>query len=363
MSNTVAVKLFDYAALPADLADDARKIADRIRSRVRASYIETGRDLIDMKAKLGHGRFGPWIAAEFAINERTAENYMNAATFLEGKSETLSVLPPTVIYALAAPSAPASLVNEIVDAAKDGAVLDAAEIKAKLATAKDATRRAAAEAKKTPEEREKERRKLALRETLDKKRDAEIKAREAEQEAKASRVASFLVDLLDNDGVKKLFALLSGTNWSCVELLLTEYRDGRRDVRGDLSKFRTPHPLFVSEDDAAIRQNIVDSLNSAIRSLDDGIFQTPSFVIEAIQGRVWAKPRKLMYSEVPPMSFREFIRAARPSGLNMNVERLRELLTLCAAKDKPLHHEREKALAAEALTAFEAELAREDGRT
>jgi hypothetical protein len=126
---------FDYATLIPDLANIARDAANRIKGRVRASILDTGRDLIAVKAGMKHGQFGVWLRAEFAMTERTAENYMNGARWLDGKSEMLSLLPPAAVYVLAAPSAPAAVVNEVVASAEAGTVLPLLKIKEKLAAA------------------------------------------------------------------------------------------------------------------------------------------------------------------------------------------------------------------------------------
>jgi Protein of unknown function (DUF3102) len=54
------------------------------------AVIETGRDLVAIKEKMPHGDFQLWIDAEFQMSPRTAENYMNAAKFVEGKNATVA---------------------------------------------------------------------------------------------------------------------------------------------------------------------------------------------------------------------------------------------------------------------------------
>ena len=96
--------LFDYSILPVELATDAIQIAARIKARLVGGYIATGYDLIDMKERLGHGRFGVWLAAEFGLSTRTAERYMAAARFDSVNFDTVSDLLPATMQALAAPS-------------------------------------------------------------------------------------------------------------------------------------------------------------------------------------------------------------------------------------------------------------------
>src|SRR5947207_1074192 len=89
---------FDYGSVGANVATDLRDIAGRIRGRICASVIETGRDLLRVRDRLDHGEFLQWIAAECFLTPRSAQNAMAAARWAEGKNEIVSHLPPTVIY-------------------------------------------------------------------------------------------------------------------------------------------------------------------------------------------------------------------------------------------------------------------------
>jgi uncharacterized protein (DUF2252 family) len=167
------------------LADEARATAARIRDRLNTSVFDTGRDLIAIKDKMEHGAFGDWLKAEFNFTARTAQNYMNAVGLLDRKNETVSLLSPTVVYALAAPSASAAVVNEVLAAAEIGNVMSPSVVKKKLATAIEAERHAAREAKKSPEQIAKEhktRKSKAKREERYKAEQVAEKAREARQE-------------------------------------------------------------------------------------------------------------------------------------------------------------------------------------
>jgi hypothetical protein len=212
---------FDYSALSAGLADDARATAGRIRNRTRSTITMIGRDLIVIKTKMEHGTFGNWIKAELGMTPRTAENYMNAAQWLEGKSETVSLLPPTLIYALAAPSAPAAVVSEVLAAVGAGVALPVRDIKEKLADAVEAKGKAEAQAKKSPDqikhERDNERRLVAAREAADRKWREKQKADNARREEKAKAVAKFLVSRLGGAGLHEVFELMCGTDWCLVE--------------------------------------------------------------------------------------------------------------------------------------------------
>src|SRR4051794_22974901 len=97
---------FDYSVLPADVQEEARAVADRIKERNRvtwAAILDTGLDLLEIKQQLQHGSFLGWIEHEFGMTERTAQNYMRAASEFGDKSEIVADLPLTTIYTLAAP--------------------------------------------------------------------------------------------------------------------------------------------------------------------------------------------------------------------------------------------------------------------
>ena len=119
VTHSMAAGEFDYDALDPELQEHTRAAAVRIRDRLKRNLIETGRDLIGVKERLGHGLFGAWLKAEFNMSERSAERYMNAARLL-AKSDIVSDLPPTVIHVLSAPSAPSHVVDELLEAAKAG---------------------------------------------------------------------------------------------------------------------------------------------------------------------------------------------------------------------------------------------------
>ena len=107
---------FDYQTLPADLAAEACVAADRIHDldrTITAAIFEIGDSLIAMKERLGHGHFGTWIKAEFAMSDRKAERLMRAARKLTGEARhVVSILSTTALYELAAPTTPEKVFNE-----------------------------------------------------------------------------------------------------------------------------------------------------------------------------------------------------------------------------------------------------------
>jgi hypothetical protein len=208
----IATTAFDYTALSEDLASVARSIAERIRTRMRASIADTGCDLIEIKDQMPHGAFGRWIDAEFQMSERSAQNYMNAAKFLEGKTATVADLPPAVIYALAAPSAPSDVVAEIVAAAEAGEMPAAREIKGKLADAVAAQKAAAIEAAKSPAQRKRERGRRAADAAWRAAQQAEYAAREDARKVATEVALAFLHARMEREDVSAFIGILAGTD-------------------------------------------------------------------------------------------------------------------------------------------------------
>src|SRR5215207_7346311 len=106
---------FDHSTLDATGRDEVREAAVRIRlrmSRTVEDIIEIGRDLLLVKKRVGHGGFIRWIEAEFGMNQRAAHRFMAVAGRFTAKSDTVSDLAPSVLYALAAPSTPDEVVDE-----------------------------------------------------------------------------------------------------------------------------------------------------------------------------------------------------------------------------------------------------------
>ena len=73
-------------------------------SRTAQDIIDIGRDLVAVKNILGHGNWLPWLEAEFGMTSMTAQRFIQVAENIGTKTNTMLDLPPTVLYALAAPS-------------------------------------------------------------------------------------------------------------------------------------------------------------------------------------------------------------------------------------------------------------------
>lgn len=80
---------------------------------VRQGIITVGRELLEVKAALPHGQFGPWLQARIGWSRSTAENYMNAARAV-ARNPKLWEFEPSVLYLLTS-GTPESAVDELAE--------------------------------------------------------------------------------------------------------------------------------------------------------------------------------------------------------------------------------------------------------
>ena len=71
---------------------------------------------------LPHGKFLPWIADEFEMSDRTANDFMNVAHRFGGKSAIIADFKPSILYALSAPSTSDSVVEKAIEKAESDSV-------------------------------------------------------------------------------------------------------------------------------------------------------------------------------------------------------------------------------------------------
>lgn len=131
-----ALTTFDYADLDIATREDVARCTSEIRDLVRRAardIIEIGERLLRVKAALGHGRFGAWLRAEFAWDERTAQRFMQVAERF--KSDKLSDLEiaPSALYVLAGTSVPEAAREEALERAARGERIGVAEARAIVA--------------------------------------------------------------------------------------------------------------------------------------------------------------------------------------------------------------------------------------
>jgi hypothetical protein len=117
---------FDYDGIPSVAATTLRSQAVRIRKLVKttmATVIEAGKELISVKQSLRHGKFGEWVEVECGFSLGTAENYIRAARFAEGKIATVTNMSPATVYRLAAKSTPPDIVKSVIERCVKGEVV------------------------------------------------------------------------------------------------------------------------------------------------------------------------------------------------------------------------------------------------
>lgn len=135
-----ARKGFDYTSLDVETSQFVQRQTGEIRvlmKRTAQGIIEVGQKLIEVKEKLGYGRFGEWLEAEFDWTDRTARQFMRVTE--EFSSVNFSELPfaPSALYLLSSPSTPKAAKQEALSRAEAGEAITftaAKKIKQKYAT-------------------------------------------------------------------------------------------------------------------------------------------------------------------------------------------------------------------------------------
>ena len=112
-----AVELsYDYSRLPEEeraVVQRAARVIKPLLRRTAEDIFVIGGELAQVKARLPHGRYTEWLGAEFGLSERMAQHFVNVRERLGPKSEKFSVLPPSTLYMLAAPSTPDAAIAQV----------------------------------------------------------------------------------------------------------------------------------------------------------------------------------------------------------------------------------------------------------
>ena len=203
------------------LADhQLHEIAERIRARIRrtvADILDTGRDLVQVKAALDHGQFTDWIEREFSMSMRSAQRFMQAAEWAEGKNDIVSHLPPNTLHLLAAKSTPEDIQTEVVSTLKAGKSIDPRQIEARIGMARAEHRIAA-----------RQERQRAARSPAAKRYQEREKAKwEAKQQARKERINQGVAEAvqillrLTREDLDRLVEIMreDGVDWPLQEAL------------------------------------------------------------------------------------------------------------------------------------------------
>jgi hypothetical protein len=213
MTNELALipSPFDYSALDANIADDLREQADRIRTRIGKAtqdLIDIGHELMAAKTHLlDHGEFIKWVESEVGIARRTAQAYMAIAKLADAKGAAIALLPPTTVHRLAARSAPPEVVSEVVAKAETGDLLPDRTVSEMISEAKSQKKKTAQLnrlrgiefSNNDSEAREQERPRIDL---------VRLK-----REKKTSEAADALFKALSQDGVALVIKAFSEEEW------------------------------------------------------------------------------------------------------------------------------------------------------
>lgn len=117
------IALFDYAALDAETRIVVQQRTEEMRTLVRRSaqdIVDIGQKLIDVKGRLGHGKFGGWLAAEFEWSYPMAARFMAVAETFQSINLIDLAIAPSALYMLASPSTPEGARIEALERAEQG---------------------------------------------------------------------------------------------------------------------------------------------------------------------------------------------------------------------------------------------------
>lgn len=102
------LSLFDYASLTSEDRIVIKQKTEEIKVLMRRTaqdVFDIGGKLLEIKDRLGHGKFGAWLKAEFGWSDRTAQNFMLVhSKFKSANISDFSYLniSPSALYVLAA---------------------------------------------------------------------------------------------------------------------------------------------------------------------------------------------------------------------------------------------------------------------
>ncbi len=134
---------YDYSQLPSEHREAVRRSARIIKpllKRTAEDIFTIGGELRAVKEMLPHGRYTEWLGVEFGLSERMAQHFVNVRERLGPKSEKFSVLPPSTLYLLAAPSTPDEAITIVEERIDKGDRLSVAHVQRTIADQKKLVR-------------------------------------------------------------------------------------------------------------------------------------------------------------------------------------------------------------------------------
>ena len=200
---------YNYSSVTPERATLIRERATEIKRMVgeaSAKIFEIGRALKAVKKDLPHGEFGRWLSAEFGWTERTAQRMLQVYEVFGKKADTVSVLEPTSLYILAAPSTSEDVRKEAVRRLQNGDVLSTPVVKAMVDKDREAQKERRAEA------------------------NGQVHPPKVSRIEKAELAAKLIIDNLGDEG-GRLGMLLIGVNAGelvrCLRDAIASMNDGR----------------------------------------------------------------------------------------------------------------------------------------
>ncbi|AWN39845.1 DUF3102 domain-containing protein [Methylobacterium durans] len=123
---------FSYDGMDPESATRLQALTNDIRKLTRTTseiIFEIGERLGTAKGIVRHGEWGSYLEREFGWTERTAQRFMNVHETFRDKSDIVSVLGPTALYLLAAPSVPQTVRDSVEVRLQQGERLSIREVK------------------------------------------------------------------------------------------------------------------------------------------------------------------------------------------------------------------------------------------
>lgn len=112
---------YDYSQIDPSARPQVMGAAAAIKvqeQRVRDGILIVGQRLTEVKSLIPHGQFSDWCATEFDMSQKTAQRMMRVAEVFGGKSDIVSFLSDTVLYALSESSTPEAARIAVIEEAQ-----------------------------------------------------------------------------------------------------------------------------------------------------------------------------------------------------------------------------------------------------
>jgi hypothetical protein len=134
---------YDYSTVAEAYRESVRRSALVIKPRLKRAAEDIfviGKELNATKVLLPHGEYTHWLDIEFGLSERMAQRFVNVYARLGAKTDIMSVLPPTTLYMLAAPSTPDEAIRAVEKHLDPGERISVAYVQGVITQAKQKAR-------------------------------------------------------------------------------------------------------------------------------------------------------------------------------------------------------------------------------